>query len=318
MANVWMGLLRVLYEWIKSWCLFCVPNSYRFKDVSQDTVLITGGGSGIGRLMAQRFAALGSRVVILDVNEAGMKETASLITKSNGSCVYYVCDVSNRQHVFSIAAKIRDEVGFVSILVNNAGITGCGSRFLELNDERIIKTMEVNAFSQFWVTKAFLPDMVERNQGHVVFVASYAGLVGGCNLADYSASKFAVMGLAESVTLELKADGRNINTTAVCPYLIDTGLFHGAAGSKLVPTLKPDHAADRIMDAIRLNQYILVMPQSLYLTIVVKSLIPVAAAFELYKALDGLSFMQGFTGRQNNNNRSSNSNAQSKGEKKAA
>jgi all-trans-retinol dehydrogenase (NAD+) len=310
---MYIGLLRVLFEWIKSWCLFCIPNRYRFKDVSQDTVLITGGGSGIGRILAQKFAALGSRVIIVDVNEEGMKETASLITKSTkGSCMYYVCDVSNRQHVYTTAAKIRQEIGFVSILVNNAGITGCGTRFLDQNDDRIVKTMDVNALSQFWMTKAFLPEMFERDEGHVVFVSSYAGLIGGCNLADYCASKFAVMGLAEVLTLEIKTDGRNINTTAICPYLINTGLFQGAAGSKHVPTLTPEFAAGRIMDAIRLNQPILVLPQPLYLTLFIKTLIPVAAGFELYKALDGLSFMKGFTGRQKNNVTNNNLNSNSK------
>lgn len=314
MANLCTGLLLVLYEWIKSWFLFCVPNHWRYKDVSQDTVLITGAGSGIGRLMAQRFAALGSRVVILDVNEAGLKETTSIITNSKGSCVYYVCDISERQQVYSLAAKIKEEVGFVSIVVNNAGITGCGTRFLQLNDDRIVKTMEVNAFSQFWITKAFLPDMVQRNYGHVVFIASYAGLVGGCNLADYCASKFAIMGMVESLTLELKTDGINVNTTAVCPYLISTGLFEGAVGSKCVPTILPEQAADRIMEAIRINQSILIMPQSLYMTLVIKTLMPISAGFELYRALDGLSFMQGFTGRQSNNNQPSNSKIQSKNE----
>lgn len=303
MADIGMGLLRVLYEWIKSICLFCVPNHYRLKDVSQDTVLITGGGSGIGRLLAHRFASQGSRVVILDVNEQGMKETVSMITEEGkGSCSYYKCDISDRTQVYATAAKIKSEVGFVSILVNNAGITGGAKRLTELDDDRIVKTMEVNALSQFWTTKAFLSEMISRNHGHVVFVSSYAGLLGGTLLSDYCASKFAVMGLAESVTLELKSDGHDVQTTAICPYLIDTGLFQGAAGNPFIPTLKPEETADRIMEAIRLNQPILLIPQPLYITIFLKSVLPISAAFELYKALGGLNFMQGFTGRQNNNN----------------
>lgn len=303
MSGIAMGLLRVMYEWIKSICLFCVPNSYRLKDVSDETVVITGGGSGIGRLLALKFAQQGSRVVIVDVNENGMKETLAMISKEGkGSCFYYKCDISDREQVYATAQKVKAEVGFVSILVNNAGITGGGKRLTELDDDRIVKTMEVNALAQFWMTKALLPDMITKNRGHVVFVASYAGLLGGCQMADYCASKFAVMGLAESVTLELKADGHDVQTTAICPFLIDTGLFEGCAGNSFIPTLKPEQTADRIMEAIRLNQPILLMPQPLYITIFLKTILPISASFELYKALDGLSFMHGFTGRQNNNN----------------
>ena len=298
MAGLLTGLSRVFCEWIKSICLFCVPNAWRFKDITQEVVLITGGGSGIGRLLAVKLASRASRVVLLDVSKSGLKETAALVSEAKGSCAYYVCDISSRQEVYSIAERIKEEVGFVSMVINNAGITGGAKRLSDLDDERIVKTMEVNALAQFWVTKAFLADMMSHNHGHIVFVASYAGLIGGCNLADYCASKFAVMGLAESLTVELRADGYDINTTAVCPFLINTGLFQGAAGNRYIPTLDAEETAKRIVDAILLNQSLLLMPRTLYFTIFLKTLLPVSAAYELYKALDGLSFMQGFTGRR--------------------
>ena len=293
-----VGFVKVLIQWVWGICLFFIPDRFLVKDVSKDTVLITGGGSGMGRLLALKFGSKGSHIVVIDINEKGLIETASLVQETGGRCSYYVCDVSDRKQVYATAARIQQEVGFVSIVINNAGITGSGKPFCDLDDEKTIQTMNVNTLSQFWVTKAFLPEMKKRNQGHLVFISSFAGLSGGNRMADYCASKFAVIGIAETVTLEVKEEFDGIQTTLVCPYLINTGLFDGAKGSRFLPTLDPEWTANRIMQAILTNQTYLVMPRSLYFTMFFKSFLPVAASFELYKSLDGFRFMQGFRGRE--------------------
>lgn len=144
---------------IKAILLFFVPKCLRFKDVSKDIVLITGGASGLGRLMAIKFAKLGSRVVIWDLNMAGLEETAKMIEelrskKDNvGHCHYYQVDISNRFNVYAAAERVKQEIGTVTILVNNAGIV-TGKRFLECEDEKIIKTFDVNILAHFWVSFA--------------------------------------------------------------------------------------------------------------------------------------------------------------------
>lgn len=279
-------------------CLF-LPKRYFYKDVSQETVLITGGGSGIGRLLALMFSGFGCHVIILDVNKEGLDETTRLIIKSGGSCRAYQCDISKRDYVYSIAEKIKQENGFVSIVINNAGITGGSKRILELNDERIIKTMEVNALAHFWMIKAFLPEMKLRNHGHIVTISSFAGLTGSVALADYCASKFAAVGIAESLMLELRADGyTGINSTIVCPFFVDTGLFKGAS-VPLIPTLEPKFVAEKIVEAVLLNQKHLLIPNLvLWLLLTFKTVFPVGMSFKLFDFLDGKSVMDKFTGRE--------------------
>lgn len=158
-GNFLKGVTISFLYMIKAILLFFVPKCLRFKDVSKDIVLITGGASGLGRLMAIKFAKLGSRVVIWDLNMAGLEETAKMIEelrskKDNvGHCHYYQVDISNRFNVYAAAERVKQEIGTVTILVNNAGIV-TGKRFLECEDEKIIKTFDVNILAHFWVSFA--------------------------------------------------------------------------------------------------------------------------------------------------------------------
>lgn len=192
----------IKYQLISTWYmlkaifLWFVPKCLRFKDVTNDIVLITGGASGLGRLMAIKFAKLGSRVIIWDMNLAGLEETAKMIEELRskrenvGKCHYYQVDISQRTNVYAAAERVKQEIGTVTILVNNAGVV-TGRRFLDLTDDQITKTFDVNILAHFWILRAFLPGMMEKNHGHIVSVASIAGLVGAYQLTDYCASKFA-------------------------------------------------------------------------------------------------------------------------------
>lgn len=157
LANLLKGLSISTWYMIKAILLFFVPKCLRFKDVSNDIVLITGGASGLGRLMAIKFAKLGAKVVIWDLNLTGLEETAKMIEELRskrenvGKCHYYQVDISNRFAVYAAADRIKQEIGTVTILVNNAGIV-TGKRFLECTDEQIIKTFDVNALAHFWVS----------------------------------------------------------------------------------------------------------------------------------------------------------------------
>lgn len=157
LANFIKGSLIALYYMLKALVLFFVPKCLRFKDVSNDIVLITGGASGLGRLMAIAFAKRGATVVVWDLNAAGLEETKKMVEElrskkeSVGRCFHYTVDISDRFKVYAAAERVRQEVGHVSILVNNAGIV-TGKRFLECRDEQIIKTFDVNTLAHFWVS----------------------------------------------------------------------------------------------------------------------------------------------------------------------
>lgn len=146
------GLLLILYYWAEAIVLFFVPVSMRtLKSVAGEVALVTGGGSGLGRLVALRLSRLGARIVLWDVNKGGIEETRRMIKEEGGEAWTYLCDVAERSIVYDVADRVRRDVGHVTILVNNAGIVG-GSWFMDTSDEKLAKTVDVNTTAHFWVS----------------------------------------------------------------------------------------------------------------------------------------------------------------------
>lgn len=299
--NFFLETIKVLFLsiWynVESFIYFFVPK--KKKNIAGEVVLITGAGSGIGRLMAQEFAAHSTVLVLWDINQEGMKETARL-AKSNGASRvhYYICDCSDKNEVYRVADQVKREVGDVSILVNNAGIV-TGKKFMDAPDSLIEKTMDVNIMAHFWTYKAFLPAMIANNHGHLVSIASSAGLIGVNGLADYCASKFAAVGFAESVGLELLATGKDgVKTTIVCPYFINTGMFDGCQTKwpKLLPILNPDYVAKKIIHAVLTDQVYLLLPRSMYLIAGLKNVLNMKQAIVLGQYLGAFNLMDTFRG----------------------
>ncbi|NWR59046.1 RDHE2 dehydrogenase, partial [Bucorvus abyssinicus] len=287
-----------VYYLLESLVFLVVPK--RKKNVSGEIVLITGAGSGIGRLLSLKFASLGATVVLWDINQEGLKETSRLARENGSGRVHcYICDCSKRQDIYRVADQVKKEVGDVSILVNNAGIV-TGKRFMDSPDPLVEKTMEVNIMAHFWTYKAFLPAMIASNHGHLVSIASSAGLIGVNFLSDYCASKFAAVGFAESVDFEMRDLAKNgIKTTIVCPYIINTGMFNGC-GTKwpnLLPTLDPEYVAEKIITAIRREQEIVMIPRSVYFLMALKNILPVKITVLFAEYLGIIHLMDTFKGR---------------------
>ncbi|CAL7940438.1 unnamed protein product [Xylocopa violacea] len=246
------------------------------KSIAGEIALVTGGGGGLGRLIALRLANLGAIVVIWDVNKEGTEETVKLVEATGGTCYGYVCDLCDREDVYKKAAQVTKEVGKVTILINNAGVTN-NTKFLDTPDKLIIRTMNVNVMSHFWTIKAFLPSMIENNKGHIVSIASLAGLIGVPKLVDYCASKFAAIGFEEALHMELAAEGYNINTTVICPFFIrSTGMFEDVS-PRFVPRLTPNEVADRVVTAMRCNEKMAVIPRYFSFLLFAKSFAPTAS-----------------------------------------
>lgn len=162
--------------------------------------------------------------------------------------------------------------------------------------------MNVNVNSHFWTIRAFLPDMIERKSGHIVSIASMAGHVATPNLTDYSASKFAAVGLNESLRVELKKKGhKNIFTTCICPFFINTGMFDGVKTKWgfLLPILDQDYAADQIVDATLKNKEMLMLPFSMNFLPLVR-ILPVAFQDIVFNFLGVHDSMEEFVGRAKN------------------
>ncbi|XP_066479682.1 epidermal retinol dehydrogenase 2-like isoform X2 [Tiliqua scincoides] len=290
-----IGLL--VYFTLEAFVLLFIPA--RKKNVTGEIVLITGAGSGVGRLLALKFGQLGATLVLWDINVEGNKETARL-ARENGVRVHvYTCDCSKRQEVYQVADQVKREVGDVSILINNAGIV-TGKTFLDCPDSLIEKSMEVNAMAHFWTLKAFLPAMVAANHGHLVTIASSAGLFGVNKMADYCASKFAAVGFCEAIRMELLALGKTgVKTTTVCPFFMSTGMFEGCQTKRprLLPILKPEYVADKIVSGILRNQAIIFLPRSMYFFVTFKYVISENVASTLVDYFGNHSFMDKFQGR---------------------
>jgi len=219
-------------------------------------VLVTGGAMGIGKSMSEKLKAQGAIVVIWDINEAALAEM-----KQKGFYTYVV-DVTRRAAVIEAKEKVRNDIGIVDVLMNNAGIV-VGKSILELTEREIRKTMDVNVTSHFFTCQAFLPDMLARNSGHIVTISSLAGFDGMAGFTDYCASKFACRGFAESLRRELI--GTKIKTTIVHPFVVNTGMFHGTNSSKGLWTifgssLSQEYAAQEILNGVAMKQIRLVLP----------------------------------------------------------
>lgn len=298
LMEIVVALLWTLYYCLERVVRVVVPEQFFYKDITGQIVLLTGGGSGIGRLMALKLAQLGAVVVTWDINTTGNEETVAMIKKEGGKAVAYTVDMSSREQIYAAAEKVKQEVGKVDILVNNAGIVS-GSSLLDTPDQKIIKTFEVNTLAHFWTLKAFLPAMIEKKAGHVVNIASLAGHSGTNKLVDYCASKFAAVGLDEAFRVELFVQGLadSIKTTVVCPYYISTGMFSGVQ-SKVIPILRPEYVAERAVASILTNTEVCLLPAWTFTLIALKAVVPTRAFLLLSQSFGLNCSMDQFTGRQ--------------------
>ncbi|KAI5093131.1 retinol dehydrogenase 10-B [Silurus meridionalis] len=310
----------------------------REKHVRGRVCVITGAGSGLGRRFALQFARRGAALALWDINRAANEETAELVREvyrqnsaadncntCTGSDISlketspifqprvntYMCDVSKRESVYATAERVRKELGNVTFLVNNAGVVS-GRHLLECPDELIERTMMVNCHAHFWTTKAFLPKMLELNEGHIVTVASSLGLFTTAGVEDYCASKFGAIGFHESLSHELKASNKDgIKMTLVCPFLVDTGMFKGCEIRKEIapffPPLDPEHCVERAMRAILTDQPMVCTPRAMYVVTFMKTILPFDAIVCMYRFLGADKCMYSFLAHRKestNNNES--------------
>lgn len=256
-------------------------------------VLITGGASGIGRLLALRLSELNAHVIVWDLNARGAEAVRDEIQATGGSAAAAGVDVTDLDAVNEAAAA----AGEVDIVINNAGVV-TGKHLVDATPEQIRRTYEVNALAPYWVTKAFLPGMLARNRGLVVTVSSAAGLVGVAKQTDYSASKFAAFGFTESLRAELRTMKSKVRTLTVCPYYIDTGMFDGVQTKfpLLLPILSEQKVADKIVAAIQSGRRQLIMPPFVRVVPLVRILPP--RLFDWVLDFFGINTtMDNFTGR---------------------
>ena len=175
------------------------------------------------------MVSLGCTVICVDNNREDLKELEKEIITLNAARIYFFEeDISKIENITKLKALIKKEIGKVDILINNAGIMNKAKLFLELSEDEIKNIFNINIFSQIWLSREFLPDMILENKGHIVNVSSTLGLFGAYKLTDYCTTKFAVNGFTEALRVELKTLNKNnkIEVSLVCPFHVKTKLFN--------------------------------------------------------------------------------------------
>jgi len=263
------------------------------KTVTGKTILITGGAMGIGKVLARKGVKEGARVVLWDINEKNLTQTANELRAQGGEIYSYKVDIGDLKSIEDNAARVLKEVGTIDILFNNAGIV-IGTEFVKHTAEQIEKTIRINTLGVMHVARLFLPDMLKKGEGRLVNISSASGYLGNPKMSVYAGSKWAVLGWSDSVRLELNKMGyKGVRVTTVTPSYIDTGMFSGVKAPFLTPILKPEAIADAIWRAMLKGKAFVRAPLIVNILPLLRKILPswlfdflVGDIFKVYQSMD--------------------------------
>jgi len=238
------------------------------------TVLVTGGAAGIGKLMGESCLKEGARrLIIWDINKAAMLETVKEFRAKGYEVHAYQVNVSDIEDIESAAYTVLEDIGFVDILFNNAGIV-VGKNFAEHSHEDIKRTVDINTSGVMHVALEFLPEMIRRKEGHIVNIASASSFIPNPKMSVYAASKWAVLGWSESLRLEMERGNTGVRILTVTPSYINTGMFDGVKAPFLAPVLQPNEITQQVIRAIKSDSILLRSPVSVNLTPILRGILP--------------------------------------------
>lgn len=229
------------------------------------TAIVTGAGRGIGRAVAIALAKEGVNLGLIGLTMSNLEKLTEELEQFDVNISAASADVADLEAVQHAVEHIKSDLGAIDILVNNAGIAKFGG-FMDLSPEEWEKIVRVNLMGVYNVTRAVLPEMVERKSGDIVNISSTAGQKGAPVTSAYSASKFAVLGLTESLMLEVRK--HNVRVTALTPSTVATDL---AVESNLISgnpenVMQPEDLADLLVAGLKLHPRVLVKTAGLWST----------------------------------------------------
>ena len=261
-------------------------------------VLITGGASGIGKIMGRMALEKGaSCLIIWDINPQTIATAVSELSKI-GKVKGYIVDVSRNELVVEGYNKVVSECGEVDILINSAGIVTSNKTFDKQTADEIVRTININTIAPMFVTRAMLPGMIARNRGHVCNIASAGGMLSNPKMSVYAASKWGAIGWSDSVRIELQDMKSDVHFTTVAPYYINTGMFDGVK-SRIIPILKPEYVCKRIIRAIERNKSFRGIPFGFHFIRFWQFILPTRIFDWLFGEVMGIYHtMDNFTGRK--------------------
>lgn len=227
--------------------------------------IITGGSRGLGKATAVAFAKEGIDVAITGRNEERLKETVGELKELGVNATYAVFDVGNYEEVKKGIAGLINTLGSIDILINNAGIAAFGS-FNEMEVSEWTKIIQTNLMGMYYVTKEVLPYLIEKNEGDIVNVSSTAGLNGNATTSAYSASKFAVIGMSESLMKEVRKNNIRVCTLTPSTIASDMSLELGITDGNAEKVLQPEDFAELIVASLQLPRRAMLKSASLWST----------------------------------------------------
>ena len=236
------------------------------QELKGKVALITGGSRGIGKAIALALAKEGVNVAITGRNEEKLKEVVQEIERKGVKSAYAVFDITSKTEVYGALEKLQKDFGKIDILVNNAGVAAFGG-ILEMEDEKWEEIVKTNLFGAYYVVKAVVPSMVERKTGDIINISSTAGLKGNAMTSAYSASKFGLIGMSESMMLELRK--QNIRVTTLMPSTIASDMSKEVlkiTDGNPEKVLQPEDFAELVVDLLKLNKRAMLASASLWST----------------------------------------------------
>lgn len=261
-------------------------------------ILITGAGSGIGALMAEKLAAEGAEIIVSARRKAAADAVRDHILQQGGRAHAMTLDVSKLSTFGPFRSRLHKAHGPIDILINNAGVV-FGGEFEQVALADHLNTFQINATGLIALTHTFFSDLINSRQGHLVNISSASAFVGLPWGSSYAASKWAVLGFSESIRLELKERGlNNVAVTTVCPSYIATGMFDGVKTPLLSPMLTPDKVVRAIIQGIRKKEALVQQPMIVKHIDLMKGALPLPVWDVLAKTTGVSSSMKKWRGRQ--------------------
>ena len=237
-------------------------------------VLITGAGSGIGALMAEKLAKQGAEVLVSARRMEAANQVVERIHTDGGRAFPVLLDVSDTDSILAARDQIHRDHGRIDVLVNNAGVV-FGGTFEEVSLDDHLNTFRINTLGLMAASHTFLDDLKASRRGHLVNIASASAFIGLPFGSSYAASKWAVVGFSESLRLELQERGiDNVAVTTVCPSYISTGMFDGARAPLLTSMLTPGKVANAILRATRNREAMVYLPRTVQSAELLKGALP--------------------------------------------
>jgi 3-oxoacyl-[acyl-carrier protein] reductase len=235
------------------------------QDIKGRNALITGAGKGIGKAVALALAAEGVNVALLARTENDLKQTAAEAKALGVKAVIVTADVADITSVNDAVAKVLLALGNIDVLINNAGV-GVFGKFMELEPEEWERVIKVNLMGVYYATRAVLPGMIARESGDIINISSTAGLRGAATTSAYSASKFAVIGLTESLMQEVRK--HNIRVTALTPSTVATDMAKDLNLTDGDPdkVMQPEDVAELIVAQLKLNKRVFIKDSGIWST----------------------------------------------------